>query len=678
MNRYSLKSDLLFAICAFTMLMVVSSLARLLLFIWNNDMATVVPISDLLTGFAVGLRFDLIICSVTSIPLVFGLLLPRGLAHRKLWISWLMFISAAMVMTALVEPVFYDEFHSRLNSIAVQYLNEDPATVLSMLINGTPFFTLLFVWAVCLGGLLKVYLWLDRCFREPGRNGLKGWLPRVPVALVALVLLVIGARGGTVRSGAPLRWGDAVHSQNTFINHLSLNGVYTFTKALERLGDKKEANTVWLTAMDNQKALDITREMVLESEDSLLNPKSLALYRQTTPDSRILPDNVKNVVFILMESFSSRFIGAEGDKHNITPYFDALAEEGVLFTRAFSNGTHTHQGMFATFACFPNTPGNEYLMQSEEGHTTFSGYPAVMRNLGYENNAYVYNGAFNWDNQKGFFGNQGITRFVGRDEMVNPKFMDPTWGVSDEDMFDRSLEELDKMNGTGEPFFAMLQTLSNHMPYAIPEELGVEPVTDLGSRNERMTAMRYADWALGKFFEEARKKPWYNDTLFVLVGDHGFSVSDLLTPIDLLRHQVPVLMIAPGLRDAVGPTVSKVMSQPDVVPTAISLLGKPYAQHCWGRDILSLEENDAGFAIIKPSGNYPLVAMIEGDKVLVKQPDMAPELFSYQLGEQPAAKQIDDAAITDSMFERLSAYLQTALRSLNNKSVGDKPGLSDL
>nr|MDT0251637.1 hypothetical protein [Endozoicomonas sp.] len=149
-------------------------------------------------------------------------------------------------------------------------------------------------------------------------------------------------------------------------------------------------------------------------------------------------------------------------------------------------------------------------------------------------------------------------------------------------------------------------------------------------------------------------------------------------PVDLLRHQVPVLMIAPGLRDAVGGTVTKVMSQPDVVPTAISLLGTPYAQHCWGRDILALDENDPGFAIIKPSGNDPLVALIEGDKVLIKETEMEPELYAYRLGPNPSSWKVGEPVVLAGMYEQLSAFLQTALRSLNNKSVGDKPGLNRL
>ncbi len=680
-KRYSIKADTLFALSSFFVLMLVSSLARLLLFLWNRDLAAASATSDIIMGFVVGLRFDLLICSIGLLPMALTMLLPFGLVHRRVWIVWLMVVAGAQVLAALVEPIFYDEFHSRLSSVAIQYLKEDTATVLSMLINGTPFFTLNAVFLGCLAGLFFVFRALDRHFHElavPVHLSFKNWLPRVPVTLFILALLIVGARGGTVRKGAPLRWGDAVHSQDTFANHLALNGVFTFAKAVEGMGNKKEANTIWLKSMAADQALALTREMVLLDNDTLLNPEQLALYRNTVPRERVLPGNVKNVVFILLESFSARYTAGEGSTAGVTPYFDALVKDGVLFNHAFSNGTHTHQGMFATFACFPNTPGNEYLMQSEEGNTKFSGYAPILNQKGFDQNVYVYNGAFNWDNQNGFFGNQGITNFIGRYEMENPVFEDPTWGVSDEDVFNRSLIELDKMSATGKPFYAMIQTLSNHLPYALPEKLEIEPVTGQEPRNERLTVMKYSDWALGKFFEAAKQQPWYNDTLFVLTGDHGFSVEQLVTPIDLLRHHVPVLMIAPGLREAVGEVIPTVMSQVDIVPTAMGLFGESYAQHCWGRDILALDKGDSGFAIFKPSGSHPLVALVEGDKLIVKQPDLEPELFSYTLGANPSATMLDDAELEASLFQKLAAYLQTALLSLGNKSVGDHPGLKPL
>jgi phosphoglycerol transferase MdoB-like AlkP superfamily enzyme len=159
----------------------------------------------------------------------------------------------------------------------------------------------------------------------------------------------------------------------------------------------------------------------------LVDADSAAIRRDFTPPAeRTLP--IRNVVVILMESFAGHFVGALGGTGDITPHFDKLAKEGLLFDRFFSNGTHTHQGMFATMACFPNLPGFEYLMRTPEGAHKFSGLPQLLSARGYDN-LYVYNGNFQWDNQSGFFSNQGMTNFIGREDFVNPVYMDPTWGV---------------------------------------------------------------------------------------------------------------------------------------------------------------------------------------------------------------------------------------------------------
>lgn len=211
-------------------------------------------------------------------------------------------------------------------------------------------------------------------------------------------------------------------------------------------------------------------------------------------------------------------------------------------------------------------------MQEPEGNNKFSGLPQLL-SIRDMNDVYVYNGDFAWDNQSGFFSNQGMTTFIGRNDFVNPVFSDPTWGVSDQDMFTRGNEELDKLAKQGKPFYALLQSLSNHTPYALPKDLPVQPVTDQGSQNEHLTAMRYSDWALGQFFEKAKQSPYYKDTLFVIVGDHGFGSPMQLTDMDMFRFNVPLLLIAPGIQEKFGKTDTTVGTQVDIVPTIMGRLG---------------------------------------------------------------------------------------------------------
>jgi len=486
---------------------------------------------------------------------------------------------------------------------------------------------------------------------------------RLPVFLLMVFLAVWGGRG-TLRSGPPLRWGDAFHSQYLFANHLALNGTYTLAKAAM---DTRESGDEWLNALPMATAVGLVRDMLLTPRDELLEPEHYPLLRRHTPLNR-LPVPPRNIVLIMMESFSGEFTGALGNDQGITPEFDKLAARGLLFDRFFSNGTHTHQGMFASVACFPNLPGYEYLMQQPEGQHRFSGLPVLLNAQGF-NDLYIYNGHFSWDNQQGFFRNQGMSNFIGRDEFRNPVFIDPTWGVSDQDMFNRALEELAQMP-PDKPFYAILQTLSNHTPYALPEELPVEAVTGFGKLDLHLTAQRYSDWALGQFFAKAAQSPWFKDTVFAIVGDHGFAITRQLSEIDLLRFRVPLLILGPAIRETYGAVNHTVATQTDIVPTLVGLLGKPFVHQCWGRNLLSLDENDAGVGVIKPSGSDMTVALIQGNQLLIKPPRGNELLGRYALSPDEFYERETDKELNDELSGKLAAFIQVAMQSLRDNRTG--------
>ena len=410
--------------------------------------------------------------------------------------------------------------------------------------------------------------------------------------------------------------------------------------------------------------------MLLTDSDTLLEADKAPILREYRPaPEKTLP--VRNVVLILMESFAGRHVGALGGQGNVTPYFDRLAEEGLLFTRFFSNGTHTHQGMFASIGCFPNLPAFEYLMQTPEASNDFSGLPQLLGARGMDD-LFVYNGDFSWDNQSGFFGRQGMSNFIGRFDYVDPVVSDPTWGVSDQDMFERAAKELSG-KGRGKPFYAVLQTLSNHTPYAIPKDLPVEKVTGQGPLDEHLTAMRYSDWALGKFFERVRHEPYFKETLFVVVGDHGFGSGEQLTEMNLARFNVPLLMIAPGIREKFGPTRDMVGTQVDIVPTIMGRLGGAVRHQCWGRDLLNLPAGDPGFGVIKPSGTDQTVAIVSGGRILIESNTKDTKSYDYQLWTHPQAVERARDADDDAMRRKMDAYIQTATQSLLENTTGIIP-----
>lgn len=369
-----------------------------------------------------------------------------------------------MLFFGVVELEFYRQFHTRLNSLVIDYLKEDPKTVTSMIWNGCPVLPYLALWFLLVvilgGGVWAIYSLSIRL--SPAATNPDPWF-RLAAFIPLLALYLVSSRG-TLRSGPPLRWGDAYHSRHLFANHLALNGIFTMIKAsLDSLRQKNRQS--WLKQLPPAQAVSTTQELLQQPGDEPLFTTQAPIRRRHSPKDSGL--NIKNVVIIMMESFSASYTGALGHSGNITPEFDRLCQSGLLFDHFFSCGTHTHQGIFATLAGFPNLPGYETLMQQPQGAAPFSGLADHLKRRGF-NDVYVYNGDFAWDNQAGFFRNQGMDKFIGRYDYENPEFMDPTWGVSDHDMLSRGHQELEILHGE-QPFFAVLQTLSNHLPFTIPE-----------------------------------------------------------------------------------------------------------------------------------------------------------------------------------------------------------------
>lgn len=664
------RDHLAFTLLALLALLVMLTLLRVGLMAYNGDQLNKVPIRAIGEAFVNGLRFDLRLAAIGCLPVLLALISRRTMSARAVMRGWLSLFAGVLLLLGIVELDFYREFNQRLNSLVFQYLKEDPRTVASMIWHGFPVLRHLVAWAMATGLMVLLFRRIDLATCDVDESGRAGslapeWRRRLAALALCLPLALLAIRG-TLRQGPPLRWGDAFTTTSVFANQLGLNATLSLASAASSQWSDHRDNA-WRATMARGDALSTVRDMLLAADDRMVDADSAAVRRDyAAPADKTLP--IRNVVVIMMESFAAHSVGVLGGTPGITPNFDRLAGEGLLFSRFFSSGTHTHQGMFATMSCFPNLPGFEYLMQMPEGTHDFSGLPQLLNARGFDN-LYVYNGDFAWDNQSGFFGRQGMSHFVGRFDFKDPVVFDPTWGVSDQDMFDRALSELSRKS-MGRPFYALLQTLSNHTPYPLPAKLPVDPVTGHGVLDQHLTAMRYSDWALGRFFDRIRREPYFKETLFVIVGDHGFANATQLTEMNLARFHVPLLLIGPGVREKFGATRDTVGTQVDVVPTIMGRLGGTLRHQCWGRDLLNLPAGDRGMGVIKPSGGGQLVAIIADDEVLVESRTMAPKLYGYRLGPEPDAIEKPIGPGTANLRKRLEAFLQTATASLLENTTG--------
>ncbi len=650
------------------LLLLLFSVLRLILLLRNQPLWAETPARLLLHSFLVGLRFDLAVTAYLLIPLLLVLLVLGSRANRWLPVGLIALVSPLLLL-GIAEAEFYREFESRFNALVFEYLGH-PVIVGGMIWDGYPVLKYLLLWSA----LVALLIW--------GCRQLQGHLPasdagrppawrRLATTGLFLVLLAGAARGGF--SGEPLRWGDAFFSSNTFANHLALNGFFTLGRsAWDKIYGKQ---AFWTRSMPAEAARTTARQMVtLAGEESLTDAKHPLLRRQTVADAlppRLPRGKPANVVVIMMESFSARFTGALGSPAGLTPEFDLLADRGILFERAFSSGTHTHQGVYATLTSFPNLPGYEYMMKLMEANQDFSGLPTLLDRQGYQS-IFLYNGLFSWDNKEGFFRQHGVGRFVGTSDYVNPTFVDPVWGVSDHDVFTRANEEFRTMAEKG-PFLGIVLTLSNHAPFNLPDPLPFPRLRTGDDLEGRFNGMRYADWALGEFFRQAAGEKYFNNTLFVITGDHGFGSVPMITPMQLSRFHVPLLFYAPDLLGSGGERRSTVASQVDIVPSLLGLLGVREPHQSWGRNLFSPSLHDPGFAVFKPSGGEEVAALVEDDFLLLVAPKEKPQLFRFSLNFPPTESEnlwATEETRGKAMQQRLLGYIEAGILGLRGRTLG--------
>ena len=663
--RHWLFAELRYLAGLFPLCLAAFSALRLLLWWRNADFGSDAPPGVIAQSFLVGLRFDLAVGAYLMILLFIPLVLLPERGRR--WVRRLfLLLFALLLVLGMAEAEFYREFSVRFNNLVFEYLKH-AGIVSGMIWDGYPVVRYLAGWVLLTGLFLAAEgWWWRRCLRPAAAlaREASGRLVRGMTATLVLVLLVFTSRGGF--ASEPLRWGDAFFSETTFANHLALNGFFTLGRsAWDTIYSK---HPFWASRLPAAEASAITANMLLLPDDESLAGADHPLLRRSGAVAEAA-SRPRNVVVILMESFAGRYCGALGDDHGLTPEFDRLAEEGVLFTRAFANGTHTHQGVYATLTSFPNLPGYEFLMKMMEASQEFSGLPSLLERHDYQS-LFLYNGLFSWDNKEGFFRQHGIDRFIGTEDYVEPVFRDPVWGVSDLDVYRRANQEFRAMAGS-RPFLGVILTLSNHAPFNLPDPLPFPRIHTGNHLEVRFNGMRYADWALGEFFRLASREEYFKDTLFVITGDHGFAVSPNITPMALGRFHVPLLFYAPvHLPPQRRATVA---SQVDIGPSVMGLLGRNDPHQAWGRNLFAPALRDAGFAVIKPSGSEEVVALVEDDRVLLRDPKSRPQLYRYDLDGR-AANAGDQAAgdpeLTRAMEKRLLAYVQTGILALRSRQLG--------
>ncbi|HIV70591.1 MAG TPA: sulfatase-like hydrolase/transferase [Candidatus Aquabacterium excrementipullorum] len=596
---------------------------RLGLAAFNGDATAWSPV-HLLPTVLIGAAFDLGVGLCALAPLaVLAVLWPKRASRSLGWLLTVLLWPLCMVMVCVgaSEFTFWNEFASRFNFIAVDYLiytNE-------VLGNLRESYNLPLMFALAALLATGMWWWLSGRTRSQLRSEAGQGTSRPWFALCAWLLAA-----SAVMAGLDSRFKE--FSDNAQINELAGNGYYDFWHAFRT--NEIDYDRFYKTLPHNEALAELEEEVLVGSR----MPVTIS---QRPYDREIKaegPPRHYNVVLISVESLSAEFLGAFGNRQGLTPNLDRLAKQGMLFTHLYATGTRTVRGLEALTLSVPPTPGHSIVKRPDNGQLFTLG--EVFREQGYEP-LYLYGGYGYFDNMNAFFGGNGYT-VVDRTALA-PKdiHFENIWGVADEDLFTLALGQLDQRQAKGKPFFAHIMTTSNHRPFTYPDGR-----IDIPSHTGREGGVKYTDYAIGDFIERARRHAWFDNTVFVIVADHthkGRGKQDL--PIE--NYHIPMIVYAPGfVQPSVVDTIS---SQIDVGPTVLGMLNVSYRSRFFGHDILSAEGRQHQRALL---ANYQTVGYYEEGRVVELKPNAR-----YRVVDAGSGKEMPmDALSVDLLGDAISYY----------------------
>lgn len=577
-------------------------------------------------AFGLGLVYDLATLLFFAWPLLLVLwLLPRRWFNARggrAFVGALCFVLLAILLfVAVAEVVFWEEFQTRFNFIAVDYLvytNE----VIGNIQESYPLPALLGGLALAAG----LVFFATRRWRRGGHD-----LSRLRERSLFVALWLLAS----VVAGLGLRSDLKEHSGNEYVNQLAGNGIYEFFAAA-RASALSYAR--FYRVLPDQQAFTELRRLLQTPDARFVSDDPTDITRDIVADK---PEQHLNVVLISVESLSAYFSGSYGAADSLTPQLDALAPQTLQFDHLYASGTRTVRGLEALALSLPPTPG-ESIVKRPNNENLFS-LASVFNAKGYVSE-FLYGGYGAFDNMNYFFGHNG---YEVRDRAaIAPERIHQAniWGVADEDLYSLALDEFDRLHAQGKPFFAHVMTTSNHRPYTFPTGRVDAP------QGKRESAVRYSDWAIADLLRRARDKPWFDDTVFVITADHCAS-SGGIASLPVFRYHIPLWIYSP--RHVTPGRVSRMMSQIDVAPTVLGLLGMNYRSRFYGADLFRLEPGRERAFI----GNYQRLGYLRGDELV----ELAPRRVvvasrpDYQRDVAPTA------LTPDPVLEREAvAYYQTA------------------
>lgn len=624
--------------------------SRIALLFWQHSRLNDGDIWPIISG---AIRIDLSSIGYLATIGVFILILhvvarPKTELFQRIFTLYGSCVVTVVVIVEASTPAFINQYDVRPNRLYIEYLDY-PQEIFSMLVHGH---LLAMLSTLLLASLTSVYSYrlLCRAFTQP--PSLKK-ASNLPILMAALIICLFAARG--TLNHRPLNPALVYFSQDSLINSLVLNSTYSVAFALKNMGNEKSASNLYGT-MSRQKIIDTVKKASYRKQFVAGNIPTLAHNKPFVSGVK------KNLVIILEESLGARFVGELGGL-DITPELDKLYQQGWGFDNLYATGTRSVRGIEAITTGFTPSPSRSVVKLSKSQHNFFS-LADVLSQEGYKTQ-FIYGGESHFDNMKSFFLGNGFNDIVDINHIENPQFIS-SWGVSDEDLFNQADKELTKLSNSTEPFFSLVFTSSNHDPFDIPQGKVSLPKGHNPENYKRDLAIKYADYALGKFINKAKTRSYWENTVFLVVADHDVRVFGS-EPVPLKSFHIPAVILNSDMKSKRDP---RLVSQIDLPVTLMSLLGIDQATPMLGFDLTKSYPVER--AMMQYYDNF---AYLENDRAVILMPNQQTSYWRYnkqtKIQEKNEQLNVDqtlaEKALAHVLFSNL-AYTEQLYRLADKSS----------
>jgi phosphoglycerol transferase MdoB-like AlkP superfamily enzyme len=605
-----------FAVFFFFWLLLAFTVLRLVLlwkFGWQERISAGAAMQMLFIGF----HQDFFVALLITLPLVFWLwLLPDRLFgqiwHRILFVLGFVIFWTVFIFLMFTEYYFFEEFKSRFNTVAVDYLLY-PTEVVGNIRDSYPVEMVITVCVILsLVWVFAAFVYFRQMWLQPTSTKLRFLHFAVVFVLSFAVWLTFNPQAPVLprpNLDSACSW-IASHTQGTHfnqnraINEIANNGSLSFVNAA--LSRNLDYSAFYRT-LGRDEAYRRARR-VLAQPNTQFTQDGLSIRRVVAGD----PSRPKlNVVILLEESLGSEFWGCLGREQTLTPEMDTLAlQEGLLFTNLYASGNRTVRGFEGVLGGFPPLPGDSIVKRDRSDNVET--IARILKRDGYST-VFLYGGRGAFDGMRSFTTRNGYDRFLEHNPPFNDDFPDPkfttVWGVSDEEVFTRAIKEFRDLAKTGKPFLGTVMSVSNHKPYTYPAgRIAEDP---LKPKPTRAKVVKYSDWCLGQFFKMAKKEPFWTNTVFVVVADHGARVYGSQS-IPIHSYEIPLVIAGPAVVKSPA-RIGQLGCSLDVAPTVLGLIGRPYETMFFGRDLLKMKPEE-GRVFINHNRD---IGMMAGERLVV-------------------------------------------------------------